>query len=136
MTKSEATQAGLLAASLIPALLFAVFTPLSGTLDIKSFLGTFLIAYLFSAIATAVFGVPIFLLFRRFGIITWWSALAGGFLAGALVSIVIRLPGPPNVRDLVIDGPIAAASALVFWLIWRQGQEPPSTKNDAAHERN
>jgi len=127
MNKRDATNVGFIVASAIPALLLSVFTPLSGELSIKSFVGTFVITYMFSAAATVVFGVPLFLLFRRIGIITWWSVLVGGFLAGVLVSIVIRLPDSPNARDMLMDGPMAAASAFVFWLIWKRGRDPIAT---------
>src|SRR5690349_19856892 len=124
MTKNEAAFLGFVVACAVPAVLLAVIAPLSGTLGIASFVGTFVIVFFYSAIAALVFGAPIFLLFRRIRRVTWWSALIGGCLAGALTSVLIRLPGPPNVHDLLIDAPMGAACGFAFWLIWKQGRDP------------
>ena len=121
--QTTATAVGFLVASLIPAVLFAVFTPMTGTLDLRSALGTFRVTYPFSAIATILFGAPAFLALRRFGLIKWWSTLGVGFCLGALVAVVMRLPNQVDVHDLLTFAPMAAASAFVFWLVWRLGNE-------------
>lgn len=123
MRKESATILGFLVASSVPAILLAVFTPLSGTFTLDALMGTFVVAYLFSAIATVVFGVPIFLVIRKLGVVTWWTAILGGFVAGVLVTVVIRLPSPPVVNDVLLNGPIGAVAAFAFWLVWRLGRE-------------
>ena len=57
---------------------------------------------------TVAIGLPIFLVFRRLGIIRWWIAGSIGFFAGAIFA----------------DGWGAAAGTaegLVFWSVWRLG---------------
>jgi len=121
MRKSTATIVGFVAASIFPAAVLSVWWPLSGKLTIGSVIGSFVVAYPFSAAFTVLFGLPAFLLLRRFGPGRWWSVLAVGFLLGIPVGIVIRLPGLPNPNDMLVDGPLAAGSTLLFWLIWRRG---------------
>jgi hypothetical protein len=89
------------------------------------------IGYPFAGIATAVFGVPLFLLGRRLGLIFWWSAIVAGFAIGILVHIVIDLERfdyfltqvmNGDVRSLLYYGVAGAISGFAFWLIWSQGQ--------------
>ena len=133
MRESAAAAVGFLAASIFPAAVLSVMAPLNGELSISSAAVTFLAAYPFSAAFTFLFGIPTFLLLRRFGPGKWWSVLVVGFLLGALVSVVVRLPGRPNPHDILLDGPLAAGSALVFWLIWRRGKR--SIEDDKRPER-
>ena len=122
MGKIAATGLGFLAAAIIPAAVLSVVAPLSGKLSVSSALGSFLGFFPFSAAAVIVFGMPAYLLLRRFGPGNWWSVLAVGFLLGVPVAIALRLPGRPDFRDFLTTGPLAAASTLVFWLIWRRGR--------------
>jgi hypothetical protein len=110
---------GFLAASAVPPALMAVASPLSGERDIVSVAGSFAVAYPFSAFFVVVLGLPAFLILQRFRPGRWWSVLIVGFLLGGPVAIAVR--GHLYLPDLWIDGPLAAASALVFWLIWRRG---------------
>jgi hypothetical protein len=111
--------AALIVASAVPAGLFAVLTPLSGTLDTRSVVGTFWVVYPFSAAATLLFGAPAYLLVSRFNLVRWWSAIAAGGAIGLLVAVLIRLPNSVHVRDLLIMGVAGALSGFSFWLVWR-----------------
>lgn len=124
MTKITATVVGFVAASIFPAAVLSVWAPLSGKLTIVTVAGSFFVFYHFSAAFTVLFGLPAFLLLRRFAPGRWWSVLGVGFLLGMPVGIVLRLPDLPNPNDMLIYGPLAAGSTLLFWLIWRWGNNP------------
>jgi len=93
-------------------------------------LGLLPVGYFFSLVAILVFGVPAFLLGRRLNLIRWWSAVISGFFIGVLVAVVFVRPrivqfSPDFIRDdlrgFLFLGTTGALSALVFWLIWKQG---------------
>jgi hypothetical protein len=111
-----------LVAPLFPAAMLGLLTPITGGVintDPVSILGLMPVGYFFSAVATALLGVPAFLLLKHFDLVRWWSAIASGLVIGALVAIAIRLPSVVQARDLLVMVPIGGASALIFWLIWR-----------------
>ncbi len=120
MKQGVATVLGFLAASMFPAAMLSIFTPLSGELSLGSAAGSFVVAYPFSAAFTFLFGIPTFLLLRRFGPGKWWIAVIVGFFLGIPVAVVVRT-GSLNPRDMLVFGPLAAGAALVFWLIWKSG---------------
>lgn len=115
-----AAAAGFLVASAIPAAIFSTLWPLDETHRIGSIASSFVVAYPFSAAATILLGLPTFLLLRPFRPGQWWSVLAAGFLLGTIASILIRLPGQPDLADVLKNGPTGAVTALVFWLIWKR----------------
>jgi hypothetical protein len=120
---------GFLAAAAIPPVVLAIMSPLGDKLSIASAAGTMVVVFPFSAVAVLALGLPVFLLLRRFRPGTWWSVLIVGFLLGVPVAIAVR--GHLYLRDLLIDAPLAAASALVFWLIWKRGADLESRKTPA-----
>ena len=111
---------GFLVAALLPAVAGALLTPAVRG-DIQALLGMTVVFLFFSAAAIALFGVPAFLLLHRFGLVRWWSAMGAGVLLGAIIGVAIRLPGTPQLQDLAVMALMGAASALVFWLVWRLG---------------
>jgi len=111
---------GYFLASLIPALVFAVLTPLQEHFTVLQ-LGLVPVFFVFSAAAVALIGLPMYFTLRAAGLITWWSSLVAGCLGGAIVSIVIRLPSMPSLSELLIDCHVGAASALVFWAVLKAG---------------
>src|SRR5262249_55931071 len=120
MKQGVATALGFLAASMFPPAVLSMFTPLSGELSLGSAAGTFVVTYPFSAAFTFLFGIPTFLLLRRFRPGKWWIAVIVGFLLGIPVAAAVR-SGSLNPRDMLVFGPLAAGAALVFWLIWSRG---------------
>ncbi|MEX2297152.1 MAG: hypothetical protein WD715_07060 [Dongiaceae bacterium] len=66
-------------------------------------------------------GLPTFLVLRRYAPWRWWGVLVVGFILGLPVAVAIYLPAAPALRSCLYYGLIGAASALTFWLIWRQG---------------
>jgi hypothetical protein len=124
MRESIAAAAGFAAASMFPAAVISVTAPLGDELSTASTVASFAIAYPFSAVFTLLFGVPSFLILRRFGPGKWWWVLAVGFLLGIPVATAVRLPNRPDPSDMLVDGPLAAGAALVFWLIWKRSRNP------------
>jgi hypothetical protein len=111
---------GFVAAALFPAAAFGLLSPaIEGNLI--SGLGLVPIFFFFSGVATAVLGVPAFLLLNHFGMVRWWSAIASGIVIGTVVALAIRLPNVVQPRDLLVMVPMGGVSALIFWLIWRPG---------------
>lgn len=133
MKETTATVVGFLIVPIIPGLALGLATPITASgPDPITVLGLLPIGYFFSAVATAVFGVPLFLLGRHLKLIRWWSAIVAGFAVGTLVNVVINLGRLDFLyrqvmsgedRSLLFLGTTGAISGFVFWLIWRQGQE-------------
>jgi len=120
MRETTAAIVGFLVASIIPGATISALWPIDGTHRIGSILSTFAVAYPFSVVAVIFLGLPAFLLLRPFRPGHWWSVLAVGFLLGAMVSVIVRLPSVPNFSDFFRYGPIGALAAYVFWLIWKR----------------
>jgi hypothetical protein len=112
---------GFATASIIPAAFLASIFPLSGNVDGLSIVGSFVVLYPYSLAAVVVLGVPAFALLRPYRPGNWWSVTAVGLALGLLVALVLRLPAFPEFRDAAMMAPLGAASALAFWLVWRQG---------------
>jgi len=122
LNETAATFLGFLAASVLPSFYLSLVSPLGDERSLQAFLGTFVVTYPFSVAAVAVLGGPSFVLLRRFKPGHWWSVAAAGFLLGAAVGVIMRLPNKPNPHDIFDLGPLGAASALSFWWIWLLSQ--------------
>jgi hypothetical protein len=120
--------AGFVVASIIPAAALSLAFPLSGEVSAQSVAGTFAVLYPFAAAAVIVFGLPPFFLLRPFRPGRWWAVLSIGFLLGVCTSIAIRLPSFPDPNDFLTFGPLGAASAFAFWLIWKRGAAVRQTR--------
>jgi hypothetical protein len=116
--KIPAALVGFFAASLVPAILFAVFSPVAQLSDIAATFGWLVFFYFFSAVAVLLLGVPAFLLLNRLGWVRWWSVLVTGLAGGAVVGFMVRWPNTQT-NDLIVMGGAGMAAALAFWLIWR-----------------
>ena len=123
MRQWQATLLGFLAASLLPAVFQATVFPLSGERDVASISATFLVAYWFSALFVGILGVPMFLILRRLGLVSWWSAAIGGTLGGVMVPFI--LINNPEVAVLTRFTVLGAVSGLLFWTCWRLGAAGP-----------
>lgn len=121
MKRIAAGLIGFIAAPLIAATLVGAMGLIAGRLDLDWLLKSLPVFYFFSLLATILFGSPIFFTLLYFNLISWWSALGAGILAGFLTAIAIRFPGLVQINDLMVMGLTGAASSFGFWLIWRQG---------------
>lgn len=124
MKEGTAIFIGFAIASTFPALLFGLTTPLTrDEPNLRTIISLFPIGYFFSALATSVFAVPLFFAARRFNLVRWWTAIVGGFVIGAGISVALQWPNWSGPLDLItnIYGATGAVSGLVFWLIWTLG---------------
>ena len=78
--------------------------------------------YAFTLGFTVVIGLPVFLVFRRMGIIRWWIAGLTGFLAGAIFADVWGAAA-------------GTVEGLIFWSIWRLGDAPGGKSAEAECRR-
>jgi hypothetical protein len=79
----------------------------------------------FVLIVVVVFGVPTFLLLRRFKPGHWSMPLAAGAFLGVLLLLTLDLVlgGESTPLFVLIIVLLSAASAFVFWLVWRWADE-------------
>jgi hypothetical protein len=101
----------------------AVAFPLSGERDVPSVFGSFFVLYYFSAMATGLLGLPAFLSLSRFNLVTWWSAVGCGVVAGAVA--LLALSGNPDGATGLRFSVLGACAGLLFWLVFRSGPAWP-----------
>jgi len=110
---------GFVVAPLTTAIIGALLAPIGGGRDPIAF-GLIPVFFFFAALATAVFGVPSFLLLRHFKLIEWWSTLLVGLFIGVVSNLISQLPSRPVLSQNTLNfALIGAMSALSFWLVWR-----------------
>jgi len=73
--------------------------------------------YLMTLAFGIALGLPLLVLFARYRLVTWWSALAAGCLAGSAVAMLLHLP-------IELLGSERAAAGFAFWIVWKIGPEP------------
>ena len=120
MKQTYKTSLAFVAASVVPAIYLALVYPLSGERDVRSVVATFVIFYYFSAAATALLGLPVFLLLHKFKLIACWSSVCSGALVGVAAYFAVESSGGgggdiESFLSFVILGVIAG---LAFWSIW------------------
>jgi len=67
-----------------------------------------------------VFGVPLFLIFRRRAWLRWWQVGLGGVLVAAMWVLALSLYGRSlsgAVDYLLLCGSVGFASGVAFWII-------------------
>lgn len=125
---------GLLAADVIAAVLFAVFTYATDKTpddDISYLFVLLLVGVAYSLIAIAVFALPLLVVFSRFRTINLALSLFAGFFIGAVMAGITEWPGnglseiirvnfsDHAVRRLWAFAAIGCVSALGFWVVRR-----------------
>ena len=115
---------GTLAAGFGPMLGSAMFYHVRGELGnvfrIEDLIVFSLITYPIALSFTSVFGLPLFFLARRFGLVKWWSAVGCGLLVGCVVQFIV-LGGTAHLDNMLMYSAEGVASALLFFLVWRLG---------------
>ena len=114
-------------APLIPSVYLAVFFPLGGEQDAISVLGSFVVVYLFSITATVLLGVPFYFILRKFNLIRWWSATAGGLLVGTVFLLLITSNAAQDTAGMLRFAMLGASAGFLFWLVWRSGKRAPTS---------
>lgn len=128
---------GFVVASAIPPLVLAALAVVSEsgigvgrlTEDLLFFSISFLVFFPYSMIFTAALGVPSFLFLRRLGLVTWWTAVAVGVVAGIVVSATVRSGSQSYIEALTKFVLSATLAALAFWVIWKQLRQQPVHPN-------
>jgi hypothetical protein len=125
MLKPFKTQnAAVTAAFCIAPVLPSIFIPLVGRWrfppDVVGTLPVYVIALPF----VLVLGLPLFLLFSKMRIFSWWGSILGGAFGG--VAILTLLGGLHNLwgYPLLLYGAVGAATGLAFWGVVMLGPEP------------
>jgi hypothetical protein len=123
---------GLLAADVIAAVLFAVFTystDKSGQHDLGYLSVLLLVGIAYSLVAIVVFALPLLMVFGRLRVINLALSLVAGFFIGAVMAGMTEWPGnglmeviwanfsDHAVRRIWVFAAIGCASALGFWLV-------------------
>ena len=87
--------------------------------------------------SVVAFGVPLYLAFRKFGLLTWWQVLLGGCLAGLFSAVALKLLSSSTQLSgtLVMFGGLGAVAGVVFWVCGVR-RPNPSFKRDAAQSRS
>ena len=129
MRKAIATATGFIVAPVVAAAIFAalglIFDALNHELPDKSILQLAEVFYVAASISAAVLGIPLYFLFKYVRLIRWWTCAAAGFATGAVADMVLNHAWIQYaIPEEAAYGAIGAASAIVFWLIWKQGREP------------
>lgn len=132
MHHKTATATGFLAASAFPAGCSAVLSPLSGSHDVASMCGTFLVHLWFTATSALVFGMPIFLALNRLGFVRWWSATGAGAIVGLMSLVVARWTLLVEMSAMLHFAALGAGAGLAFWLFWRVGDSSEAAASSAA----
>lgn len=123
-----ATVAGFLAAAAVPAVVATMMAHLENQADVVSLWKLTLFFFYYSALATTVLGVPTFLVLRRFRLVNFWSTIFAGFVIGAIVGVLVRIPSPPQLHATLVMGLTGCGAALVFSLITRLGRNPDEAR--------
>ena len=131
MTKSKSEVVGFFVAAGVPPLVFVIVGAVDHILNhsfdfYESLLEAmvwFAIFYPYSFLFASIVGLPVFLIARRFGFVTWWISLMTGMIVGGVVPIAIRSGNAPQPKELFIDVLSGGTAAFVFWLIWKRGRD-------------
>jgi F0F1-type ATP synthase assembly protein I len=123
---------GLLAADVIAAILFAVFTyatDKSGHHDIGYLFVLLLVGVAYSLIAIVVFALPLLIVLGRLRAVNLALSLVAGFVIGASMAGITERPGNGLIKVVRLNfsdhavlriwvfAAIGCASALGFWLV-------------------
>lgn len=83
---------------------------------------TFLIFFPYSTLAGLIVGVPIYLISKRLGLVTWWMAAIAGFTAGTCAALAMfgRSSMPIQLLTYAVLGTVAG---LLFWLVRSFGEK-------------
>src|SRR5580658_1812950 len=83
-----------------------------------------LACYLVSLAIGMLIGLPMFLLFSRQRLFSWWGSIVAGFLSGDIIVAVVGALSDLEWRAFLIYGAVGAATGLTFWAVVMLGPEP------------
>jgi hypothetical protein len=111
-------------APIYPAFAFTLIAPDAGLRLSSNPESMFLIPtffYVVSEAAFLIFGIPLFLIFNKLNLISWWSALLVGTVVGATIYFPIAAPTLFSIKIHLIFAFLGGTSTWLFWVIWRLG---------------
>jgi hypothetical protein len=113
---------GFVAAAIFPSAAMSVLSVVTADhYDLPRMLAGVAIFLPFAVAAVAVFGIPAFLLMRRFAPGEWWMAAGVGWILSPLLLLVL-----PD-QLVATNGPffivMTVLTALVFWWVWRWAED-------------
>jgi hypothetical protein len=116
--------AAVTAAFFIAPLLPSIFIPLVGHWTFPPDLMGALLVYVIALPLVFLLGLPLFLLFSRIRMFSWWGSILGGALGG--LAILALVGGRNNLHGypLLLYGAVGAATGLAFWMVVMLGPEP------------
>ena len=119
-TQNRAVTAAFFIAPVVPS----IFIPLVGAFRFPPDAMGALLVYLIALPFVFVIGLPLFLLFSRIRIFSWWGSILGGALGG--VAILALVGGRYNLHGypLLLYGAVGASTGLAFWAVVMLGPEP------------
>jgi hypothetical protein len=119
-TQNAAVTAAFFIAPVIPTMFIPVVGPWRFPPNVIGALLVYVIALPF----VFVLGLPLFLLFSRIRMFSWWGSILGGALGGG--AILALVGGRHNFHGfpLLLYGLIGAATGLAFWTVVMLGPEP------------
>jgi hypothetical protein len=113
----------LLAAAFVSALMWIVCGILGNPkiiLSISNISSMWGILFLFALPIGAVCGIPLYLVAKKFGLITWWMSMIGGFIIGGVVYYYFVYEARDGwVYGTFIMGLSSMFGGLTAWAVWR-----------------
>jgi hypothetical protein len=125
MRKRFKTQDGAVtAAFFIAPMLPSISIPLAGPSSFPPGVVEALLLYVIALPLVLLFGLPLFLLFSKMRIFSWWGSILGGLFGGVLILGLVG--GRYNLRGfpLLLYGAVGAVTGLAFWAVVMLGPEP------------
>ena len=129
------TVVAFLVAPLVASLSLSIAGSIGGfERDALSILTWGLLLYFPAAGLSLVFAVPVFLALLKLRVVRWWSTMLAGSAVGVFVVFVTNPAGflamlKAKPGEVSLWGGIGALCGLVFWLIWRRGQNASSSEH-------
>jgi hypothetical protein len=121
--RSTAVVLGFIVAPIVPVIVLCAINPPTAQ-NFGMYLAIAAIVYVNACFFMLVLGTPTYLLFKRWGLMHWWTIMPAGFVVGAWVGYVYRLPFYPSpFQSGFVQGAACGVAGFVFWLIWRMGTD-------------
>jgi hypothetical protein len=119
-TQNAAVTAAFFIAPLVPTLLL----PGVGLWEFPPDLMLALLVYVIALPLIFALGLPLFLLFSRWGLFRWWIVIPVGAISSVGLLALLGRFQMPDARWLKIYGVVGATTGLLFWGVVTLGPEP------------
>lgn len=113
------------APAVVPACAFMLTPDIDGS-SIPLLIAVTVAVMIGAGVHVVLLGLPLFALVRKLGMIRWWTALLGGFLAGSPLSILFLWAGLSSPKPAAgvfyaasFYSGVGAFAGLAAWTVWR-----------------